>query len=533
MNTTNKKLQIWLPLLFAIIMIVGMLAGYKIRENTPGNRSFLKSPAKRSSLQEVIDIINLKYVDAVGVDTLADDAITEMLTRLDPHSIYIPPSSLNEANEDLQGNFQGIGVEFQIFEDTVNITSVLPGGPSDKAGLQLGDKIVKVEDSLVAGNGITSARIKSLLRGPGGSRVNIAIARGAKLQPFVIERGTIPLPSVDAAYMAGKDIGYIRINKFSETTYEEFMKALEDLQAKGSNKLLLDLRGNGGGILGEAIDMADEFIDGNKLIVYTEGNKVGRENYRCKRNGLFEKGKLVVLVDENTASASEIVSGALQDWDRATLVGRRTFGKGLVQQQYDLSNKGGLRLTVARYYTPSGRSIQKPYSGKSDAYDEDIINRYHHGDMVNADSNKIQTGKVYKTKEGRAVYGGGGIMPDVFVAFDTSSLSNAITKLYAKSTMNNFAYRYYISHRDEFKKYRSPEEFSAKFETGGQVWDSFNGFAIKDSVSLIYLTPRDRQFVEQRIKALLARLIWRNEGFYEILNSNDSTFRRAMKIIQE
>src|SRR5688500_18094876 len=365
----KKKIQVWLPLMFSVVLILGMLIGFKLRESSSTAKSFF-SFQKRSPLQEVIDLINLKYVDAINTDTLSEEAIERILTRLDPHSVYIPPVDLKEVNEDLQGNFQGIGVEFHILHDTVNVVNVLPKGPSERAGLMAGDQFLKVGDSVVAGVDISPVMIKSLLRGPAGSSVEVTMLRGKEKKLLTIKRGTIPLPSLDAAYMLDRETGLIRINKFSQTTYEEFMQAMENLQAKGLKKLVLDLRGNGGGILGEAVDIADEFLDGDKLIVYTQGNKIAKEEYRCKRPGLFEQGKLVVLTDEVSASASEIVAGALQDWDRATIVGRRTFGKGLVQEQYDLSDGAALRLTVARYYTPSGRSIQKSYKGNGGYRDE-------------------------------------------------------------------------------------------------------------------------------------------------------------------
>src|SRR4030095_10619993 len=372
-----KRLQIWLPLMFSIVMIVGMVIGFNLRENTMTN-NFFKLP-RRTPLQEVLDLVRLKYVDAINTDTLADDAIEEMLTHLDPHSIYIPASKLQEVNEDLQGNFEGIGVEFQIIDDTVHVTSVLPEGPSDVAGLQAGDQFLKVGDSLVAGNKINPDRIKKLLRGPGTSQVKLAMLRNHEQKVFTVRRGTIPLPSLDAAYMLDQGVGYIKLNKFAETTYEEFMQSLENLKKNKLKQLILDLRGNGGGILQEAVQIADEFLDDQKLIVYTQGNKIPKETYNAKPEGLFENGKLIVLVDELSASASEVLAGSLQDWDRATIVGRRSFGKGLVQEQYQLSDASALRLTVARYYTPLGRSIQKPYNNGLDEYNKELFERFHNG----------------------------------------------------------------------------------------------------------------------------------------------------------
>jgi carboxyl-terminal processing protease len=532
-NSNNKKIQVWLPLLFALVMVAGMTLGYLLRGNSSQTRGILMLPGKRSPLQEVVDLVNAKYVDPI-TDTLNGDMAQAMLAKLDPHSVFIPAADLSEINEDLQGNFQGIGVEFQIFNDTVNVINVLQGGPSEKAGLQVGDKFVKVGDSVVAGNKITNARIRNLLRGPGASKVLVTMMRNGKLQQFTINRGLIPIPSIDASYKLDSSTGYIRINKFSETTYEEFMSSLEKLQKQHISQLVLDLRGNGGGILTEAVDIADEFLDGNKLIVYTQGDKMPRQEYRCKRDGIFEKGKLVVLVDENSASASEVLTGALQDWDRATIVGRRTFGKGLVQEQYDLSDGAALRLTVARYYTPSGRSIQKPYTHDGNGeYGNDLLKRYQHGELVNADSNKVQNGKAYQTKSGRTVYGGGGIMPDIFVPFDTSVISASVNKVLSRTTVSNFVYQYYIQNKSELSAYRSGVEFAQKFNKEEDMWNAFANFASKDSLSVNSISTKDKDFLKDHLKALLGRQIWRTEGLYEILNADDEMVRKALEAVKK
>ncbi|MEJ7740973.1 MAG: S41 family peptidase [Chitinophagaceae bacterium] len=531
MSIQKKKLQIWLPLLFSLVMILGIMIGYKLRENIRTAKSFFHID-KRSPLQQVIDLIALKYVDPVNTDTLANEAIEQILSRLDPHSVYIPPLELEEVNEDLQGNFQGIGVEFHIFQDTVNVINVLPKGPSDKAGLLTGDQFLKVEDSMVAGRKMTPEKIKKMLRGPGASEVRVTMLRGKKQVDFTISRGRIPLPSIDAAYMINRQTGLIRINKFSQTTYKEFMEAMEGLQSKGLKKLILDLRGNGGGILNEAVEIADEFLSNDKLIVYTQGNKSAKEEYRCKRPGLFEEGPLILITDEGSASASEVLAGALQDWDRATIIGRRTFGKGLVQEQYDLADGSALRLTVARYYTPSGRSIQKSYKGKGD-YRQEILDRYNHGEFVNADSNKIQHGKAYKTKSGRTVYSGGGIMPDIFVPFDTSSYSPTLTALNISATLTNFIYSYYIQHKEQFKTYRSAIDFATHFKQDEATWTELVSYAAKDSIYLSKLPVSEKIVVQRRMKALLARQPWRSEGFYQVLNLDDSVIKRALDNVEK
>jgi len=527
----NKKLQVWFPVFFSLAMVIGMFFGYKLRDKMPYASNILRS-SPGSQLQEVISLIRNRYVDGVNTDSLSEQAIEEVLTHLDPHTIYIPASRLMEVNEDLAGKFEGIGVEFNIFEDTVHVLNVLEGGPSDKAGLKVGDRIIKVEQQIVAGNAITGDKIRSLLRGPGGSKVNITIRRDTASLPFVITRGFIPLYSLDAAYMMSPGTGYIRLNKFSESTYEEFMASLEKLKALGMKKLVLDLRDNGGGILDEAVEIADEFLDGEKLIVYTEGKNSPRRDYKARRKGLFEEGELILLMNEGSASASEVLAGALQDWDRATIIGRRSFGKGLVQEQYTLRDGAALRLTVARYYTPLGRSIQKSYEKGLMDYNGEILNRYQHGDLFSADSNKVALGKAFTTNGGKTVYGGGGITPDVFVAFDSTSIDTLITDLYRINTIGKFVYRYYMSHLQEFNSYETPEEFMQKFTVDNNLYQQFVAFSKQDSVDISNLSPKDRVFVEKRIKSLLARQKWRTEGFYEVINASDPVIRKADTLLQ-
>lgn len=524
-----KKLNFWLPLLFAVVMILGMLIGFRLYPST-NTGGFFKT-GKLSPVQEVLDIIKDKYVDSVHTDSLSEEAIQGLLSHLDPHSYFIPAADQVEMNEDLQGNFQGIGVEFQILSDTVNITNVIGGGPSDKAKLLVGDQIIKVNDSGVAGNNITAERIKKLLRGPGASMVNLVIYRDHTVKKFELQRGMIPLPALDAAYMINAESGYIRINKFSRTTFEEFMAALESLEKQGLKKLVLDIRGNGGGIVDEAVNMADEFLGNDELIVYTEGRKSPRKEYRAQRPGSFESGKLILLVDEGTASASEILAGALQDWDRASIVGRRTFGKGLVQEPFELNDGSELRLTIARYYTPLGRSIQKPYNKGREAYNEEVIDRYHNGEVIHGDTSNVHTGPVFRTPAGRQVYGGGGITPDVFVAIDTNQISRKITSLYISGAMNDFIYQYYILNQTELKQFRAPETFYTGFRKDEDIWNSLTAFAKKDSINLDGVNPNDRQLVIIRLKALLARFVWHTQGYFYIMNQSDPVLKKAIELL--
>lgn len=524
-----KKLNFWLPLLFAAVMILGMIIGFRLYPST--NTGGFFRTGTMSPVQEVLHIINSKYVDSVHEDSLSDEAIQAVLSHLDPHSHYIPAAEQVEMNEDLQGNFQGIGVEFQILSDTVDVTNVLSGGPSDKAGLLVGDQILRVNDSVVAGNGITAEKIKKLLRGPGASLVKVTMYRNKSLKPFDITRGSIPLPALDAAYMINKESGYIRINKFSRTTFEEFMTALDSLEKQGIKKLVLDIRGNGGGIVDEAVNMADEFLGNDDLIVYTEGRKSPRKEYHAQRPGTFESGKLILLVDEGTASASEILAGALQDWDRASIVGRRTFGKGLVQEPFELNDGSELRLTIARYYTPLGRSIQKPYDKGRAAYNEEVIKRFHDGEVLHGDTTHVHPGPVFRTPAGRAVYGGGGITPDVFVALDTSQMSDKASALYISGTLNNFIYAYYILHQNELKQFQTPAAFYNGFHQEAAVWTALSDYVRKDSVSLDGITAADHHPVDIRIKALLARLIWRSSGYYYVMNQTDPVLKKAMELL--
>jgi carboxyl-terminal processing protease len=527
----KKKIQVWLPLLFSIAVVAGMLIGYRLKESQPG-KTFFSFESKRP-LQEVISLIQNKYVDDVKISALSDTAIIAALHTLDPHSVFIPAEELQSVNEDIAGNFFGIGIEFNIFEDTLHVLNVIPGGPSAKAGIQTGDKFIIVNDSNIAGRKISTEAVRKLLRGDLDTKAKVTVLRNGKLQEFTILRGIIPVSSVDASYILGNGIGYIKLNKFSQVTYREFMQALEGLQKKGLKKLILDLRGNGGGVLDEATSIADEFLDGDKLITYTEGKHIPKREYRCQREGLFEKGDLVVLADEGSASASEVLMGALQDWDRATIIGRRTFGKGLVQEQYDLSDGSALRLTVARYYTPLGRSIQRSYTNGEKAYYEEIANRFHDGEVLSADSVKMDTSKVYLTRKGKKVYGGGGISPDIFVSIDTNVYNATITKIFLKGTIGNFAYNYFLKNQQRISQYKTPAEFSEGFSFNGEDWNQFASFSAKDSIILTNVGGKDKTDLVNRIRSSIARQMWRSEGYYEVINKKDAAVNKAVEVLSK
>ncbi len=523
----NKKLQTWLPLLFSIVMIVGMLFGYKLGSQGSNGKGFFSSN-KRSSLQETIDLIKMRYVDSVHVDSLEGRAIQEMMTELDPHSVYLPPVDLKAANEDLAGNFEGIGVQFNVFNDTVNVVYVMPNGPSDKAGVQIGDKILGVNSVTLSNKTSDIDSIKKYIRGERGSKAMLQILRGNKQQTITVTRGTIPVSSVDAAYMIDKTTGYIKLNKFTDNSYEEFMQAMEALQKQGLTSLIYDLRGNGGGFMNEAVDMADEFLSNDKLVVYTEGVNSKKREYRCKRPGLFEKGQLVLLVDELTASASEVLAGALQDWCRATIIGRRTFGKGLVQEQYPLSDGAAIRLTIARYYTPLGRSIQRSYQKGKKVYMDELWDRFNSGEMLSADSLKIHnTGKKFTTSCNDTLFDGDGITPNVFVPIDTSHAMQKILRLVSDGKFNSYIYNYFLQHKQQIDQYATATDYTNGFK-GADILNSIIN-AAPDSLKLKTISTKERELLEQRLKAALARYKWRDTGFYQVLNSEDNVIKKAIE----
>ncbi|MGG9972367.1 S41 family peptidase [Ferruginibacter sp. SUN002] len=527
----NKKVQVWIPLLFSVAMILGMYFGYQVRDNMPGKKFF--SIDKSSPLQEVLSLISNRYVDDVKLGDLGDTAIIAMLNKLDPHSVFIPKEELQEVNDDIAGQFYGIGLEFNIFDDTINVITVLPDGPSFRAGLKSGDKFLKINDSVVTGKKINSEKVRKFLRGDRDTKVTITVLRNGQQKAFTVIRDIIPTTSVDAAYFVEPGTAYIKISKFSQKTYVEFMQAMERLQKQGLKKLILDLRGNPGGVLDQATEIADEFLDGDKLITYTEGVHFPKKEYRCKRPGLFEKGALVLLMDEGSASASEVLSGALQDWDRATIVGRRSFGKGLVQEQYDLSDGSALRLTIARYYTPIGRSIQRPYTKGSKAYMEEISNRSHDGELLSADSVKNDTTKLYKTMGGKKVYGGGGITPDIFIPIDTGNYSLNTARIFISNTIGDFAYKYSLRNQQQLSNYKTPADFARSFSLTAADWKQFGAFIVKDSVSINNITGKEKEETLLRIKAYIARQLWRSEGFYEVYNTGDTGLKKALEVINK
>ncbi|NDW17561.1 S41 family peptidase [Dysgonomonas sp. 216] len=482
-------------------------------------------------------LIDKMYVDKIDADKLSDDAITALLSELDPHSSYIKASELKEMNEPLEGNFDGIGVTFNMATDTLFIIETIAGGPSEKIGILPGDKIILVNDTLIAGVKMPTRDVMKRLRGPKGTAVNVKIQRrGIKdLLNFRIVRDKIPIHSLNASYMIDNQTGYISLVRFGATTYQEFKEALARLQNQGMKNLILDLQSNGGGYLSAAIDLTNEFLGKDKLIVYTEGANQPRFSEKSKSNGMFENGKVVILVNETSASASEILSGAIQDWDRGVIVGRRTFGKGLVQRQLPLPGGSAMRLTVARYYTPTGRSIQKPYTnGDKDSYDKDLIARYNHGEMMSADSIHFPDSLKYRTLiNDRIVYGGGGIMPDYFVPLDT--LTDFHREVWGKGLFNEISMANIEGKRNEMKKqYPTVESFKNNFVVGDDIMSRLLEMAKRENIEFKEGQYNvSKKLMALQIKALMAQFLFNSEAYTRIINDESPIYQKGVEIIND
>jgi carboxyl-terminal processing protease len=528
-NNHNK----WQPFIYSLVLVIGLLIGIllkpsgKISNIIGGNNKF----------SELLSIINQSYVDTVNMADIENRAINDLLHELDPHSVYIPASDLKQANEQLEGNFEGIGIEFNIVSDTIMVVTALNGGPSQELGILPGDRIIKVDTLAVAGNGITSDKVFKLLRGEGGTVVNVLIKRMGVKEPILykITRGKIPIFSVDAWFMLNQETGYIKVSRFAEKTHEEFLKAYEELKTEGLKNLVLDLRGNPGGYLNTAIQLTDELLDDYKLIVYTEGRTKPRSDYRSEQPGVFESGKLVVLIDEGSASASEIVSGAIQDWDRGLIVGRRSFGKGLVQEPYGLSDGSAIRLTVSRYYTPSGRCIQKDYKDKNE-YEHDLMSRYENGELEGIGKAAIFDSTPYKTLLlNRTVYAGGGVQPDIFVPIDTGYYSRFLTEVVSNGLIGKFAYTFLDKNRAAITGIKDLKMYANAYQISDGVYAEFVAFAMSNEVKAPsdWDKEKSKQFIKLQLKALVARQIWRDKGYYTVIQSGDKAIQIALQKLLE
>ncbi|MBE0675230.1 MAG: S41 family peptidase, partial [Bacteroidales bacterium] len=521
-----------LPLAIASAMIAGLLIGWflpgkAIVNNVPGYTH------ATDKIGTVMSIIESKYVDTVNRVQLEESAIPAILKKLDPHSVYIPARDLARANEPLQGNFEGIGISFNMITDTILVISTIPNGPSEKAGLLAGDKIIYVNDSLVAGKNIPDDNIVKMLKGPRGTTVSVRVLRKGldNLLPFDIVRDKIPIYTVEAAYMIDETIGFIKIASFAVTTFEEFRVGLARLKSDGMKKLIIDLRGNSGGIMDAATQIADQFLNEGEMIVYTEGRMYPREEIRATSNGDFRDGDLVILIDEGSASASEILAGAVQDNDRGTIMGRRSFGKGLVQEPIMFRDGSGLRLTIARYYTPTGRSIQKPYTNGYDDYYNDLNDRFVRGEFEVADSIHLPDSLKFTTPGGRTVFGGGGIMPDIFIPIDTTGISDYFVRVRNTGLIYRYALRYTEDNREKLTSFRDLteleryldsqsllEKFVAYAESNG-INRSKTGLDISGGIILI------------QVKAYIARNIFDNQGFYPIWQELDTSLKLAIEFL--
>ena len=513
-------------LIFSILISSKLVAQFNPADNNVSQKYY-----------EVMDNISKFYVDSANGKSLTETAIVALLEKLDPHSTYIPAEELQEAQSTINGNFVGIGIRFQIIKDTLNVIATIPGGPSEKLGILAGDQIVSVADLNVAGIGLKNNEVRAKLMGDLGSKVKVGILRKNQknLIDFTITRAKIPVYSVDASYMIDAETGYIKLNSFSRTSVEEVQSALIALKSKGMKNLIFDLQGNGGGLLDVAHSLADEFLSGDKLIVYSQGRSQPRMDLKAEKKGLFEEGKLIMLTDEYSASASEILSGAIQDWDRGLIVGRRTFGKGLVQRPMPLSDGSEIRLTIARYFTPSGRFIQKPYDDP-ERYKKDLTQRFLNGEFVHADSIKMPDSLLFKTlKTKRTVYGGGGIMPDFFVPLDTSQSSEYYKKLIRGGHISTFSYRFVTDRKEELKNiYPTFTLFDKNFECTKDFMDEFFAYVQKEDSTLIF-DEKDfnisQRSIELRIKSIIAQDLWGVSELYQVFNDSNEIVQRAVKII--
>lgn len=524
-----KNTIVYLPLVIALSVVGGIFIGSSFSTRQPvGNYD--------RKLNTILNMVVDGYVDTVNVSEIIEQTVPQMLSNLDPHTVYIPAKDLTSVNDELEGSFSGVGVSFFITNDTVRVVEVLSGGPSEKAGLLAGDRIVTVDDSLFVGKNITNEKVFSALRGKKGTTVKLGIKRNTseKLLSYDIVRGDVPMTSIDASYMVNKDVGYIKINKFARNTYDEFLHALVKLKNEGAVRYILDLRGNGGGFMEMAILMANEFLQENSLIVYTQGrDHRNSQQFWSDGNGSFQEVELAVLLDEHSASASEILAGAIQDNDRGLIIGRRSFGKGLVQKQFELADSSAVRMTVSRYYTPSGRCIQKDYKKGEAAYNQDIYDRYAHGELSSKDSIKVDSTNIYRTAHRRIVYGGGGIIPDIFVASDTTGITSYFISVFNAGLLQKYAYEYAEINREELSKVQDYKQFLRILPSDNALLSDFVSYASENGIpARWFYISQSKELIVTQLKALIARDILGTEAFYPIYNKKDKMIQKAVKAFE-
>ncbi|MEI6576687.1 MAG: S41 family peptidase [Bacteroidota bacterium] len=535
MSNNSGRLQSYLPLLLVLFLGAGLLIGSRF--SLFKQELFKTSSNDSQKTDEILSFILENYVDTVNTNALNTAAIEGMLGSLDPHSAYISKDSYHEFVDPIKGNFEGVGIQFRIVNDTIVVIQPVHDGPSEKAGIMAGDRIVTVNNENVAGKKITDEEVLKKLKGPKGSVVKVGIYRNGspKILAFSLSRDVIPTYSIDADYMINSGIGYVKLSRFAATTGHEFESALASLKSQGMTKLILDLRGNSGGYLDAATALADEFLPDKKMIVYTQGHKRAKQVYYATTSGLFEKGDLYILIDEYSASASEILAGAIQDNDRGTIIGRRSFGKGLVQEQIELKDGSALRLTVARYFTPSGRCIQKPYSKGVDDYNHEFLKRYSDGEMEHPDSIHFADSLKFKTSKGRLVYGGGGIMPDVYVALDRKDpVRQFFYHINNTATLYQYTFEYTDKQRNALKKFKNFTDFDAGFKVSDAMIKDFMARAAKDSIArnpkLLTLVKPDLEIL---IKSFISRNLYDDAGFYPLYNQIDKTMITAVEIAKK
>ncbi len=528
----NQNWKVFVPFVTGLALAFGFWMGTTFVTEESGKVVSNRSDNGFDMLTEVINYIDAEYVDEVSKNEIIEKTVKRILKDLDPHSYYISPEELAEMNEPLEGNFDGIGIQFNIQNDTLVVIDPIVGGPSEKVGIKAGDRIIRVNDSLIAGVGVRNRTVLKLLKGKKGTKVTITVTRRKTEElNFSIIRDKIPIHSVSISYMLNEKCGYIKVDRFGANTSAEFYSGMRKLVASDADRILIDLRGNGGGYMNAATDMLDGFFDKGELLVYTQGKSRAKSESFARSNEEFDHIEVVVLMDESSASASEIFAGAIQDHDRGVIVGRRSFGKGLVQEQNIWPNGGATRLTIARYYTPSGRCIQKPYSNGVDAYNNDYYHRYETGELLSKDSINITDSSIYKTDNGRTVFGSGGIIPDVFVALDTTQGSAFLNQLLYNGVIYGFAFQYADYNRASFGIYENPLDFKTSFEVSDKLMKDFISYA--DDKGVVFDTSgfeRSENIIISRLKANIARNIWGNEGFYPIWNERDRTINEAISL---